>query len=157
MFSQATRLLAVWVIVCVVHLAPTVSQCTTKYCVDDNNENDVDVLTAMVSRLQNTVERLEEQEIQEEQHQASIEQLQNTMERLERQNERYVDSMEKQEKQHQTSIEQLQQQFNDSLVQQQKYVTKLKNTMKENISTLEHGMIYIFIIGSLLYHISIYI
>ena len=157
MFSQATRLLAVWVIVCVVHLAPTVSQCTTKYCVDDNNENDVDVLTAMVSRLQNTVERLEEQEIQEKQHQASIEQLQNTMERLERQNERYVDSMEKQEKQHQTSIEQLQQQFNDSLVQQHKYVTKLKNTMKENISTLEHGMIYIFIIGSLLYHISIYI
>ena len=115
MFSQATRLLAVWVIVyvvhlapTVVHLAPTVSQCTTKYCVDDNNENDVDVLTAMVSRLQNTVERLEEQEIQEKQHQASIEQLQNTVERLERQNEQYVDSLEKQEKQHQTSIEQLQ-------------------------------------------------
>ena len=157
MFSQATRLLVVWVIVYVVHLAPTVSQCTTKYCVDDNNENDVDVLTAMVSRLQNTVERLEEQEIQEKQHQASIEQLQNTVERLERQNERYVDSLEKQEKQHQTSIEQLQQQFNDSLEQQQKYVIKLKNTMKENISTLEHGMIYIFLIGSLLYHRSIYI
>ena len=157
MFSQATRLLAVWVIVYVVHLAPTVSQCTTKYCVDDNNEKYVDVLTAMVSRLQNTVERLEEQEIQEKQHQASIEQLQNTVERLERQNERYVDSLEKQEKQHQTSIEQLQQQFNDSLEQQQKYVIKLKNTMKENISTLEHGMIYIFLIGSLLYHRSIYI
>ena len=189
MFSQATRLLVVWVIVCVVHLAPTVSQCTTKYCVDDNNENDVDVLTAMVSRLQNTVERLEEQEMQEKQHQASneqlqntverlerqneqyvdslekqekqhqasIEQLQNTVERLERQNEQYVDSLEKQEKQHQTSIEQLQQQFNDSLEQQQDYVDKLKNTMKENISTLEHGMIYIFLIGSLLYHRSIYI
>ena len=108
MFSQATLLLAVWVIVYVVHLAPTVSQCTTKYCVDDNNENDVDVLTAMVSRLQNTVERLEEQEIQEKQQQASIEQLQNTVERQERQNEQYVDSMEKQEKQQQASIEQLQ-------------------------------------------------
>ena len=181
MFSQATRLLAVWVIVCVVHLAPTVSQCTTKYCIDDNNENDVDVLTAMVSRLQNTVERLEEQEIQDKQHQASIEQLQNTVkrleeqeiqdkqhqasieqlqntvERLERQNQQYVDSMEKQEKQHQTSIEQLQQQFNDSLEQQQDYVDKLENTMKGNISTLEQGMIYIFLIGSMLFRRSIYI
>ena len=157
MFSQATRLLAVWVIVYVVHLAPTVSQCTTKYCVDDNNENDVDVLTAMVSRLQNTVERLEEQEIQEKQHQASIEQLQNTVERLERQNEQYVDSMEKQEKQHQASLEQLQQQFNVSLEQQQDYLVKLENTMKGNISTFEQGMIDIFLIGSMLYHRSIYL
>ena len=156
MFSQATRLLAVWVIVCVVHLAPTVSQCTMKYCVDDNNENDVDVLTAMVSRLQNT-ERLEEREIQKKQHQASIEQLQNTVERLERQNQQYVDSMGKQEKQHQASLEQLQQQFNDSLEQQQDYVVKLENTIKGNISTFEQGMIDIFLIGSMLYQRSIYI
>ena len=134
MFSQATRLLAVWVIVCVVHLTPTVSQCTTKNCFDDNNDNnnnnnDINVaLTAMVTRLQDTVERLEWQ------------------------HQHHVDSMEKQDKQHQDSIEQLQQQFNDSLEQQQEYVIKVENTMKEKISTLEEGMIYIFFTGSRLFH-----
>ncbi|KAI0210683.1 Ryncolin-1 [Lamellibrachia satsuma] len=102
----------------------------------------------MVTRLQDTVERLERQqqqhvdsmEKQEKQHQDSIEQLQkNTVERLERQNEQYVDSLEKQEKQRQDSIEQLQQQFNDSLEQQQEYVIKLEK-MKENISTLEEDL-----------------
>ena len=120
MCSQATHLLALWVIVCVVRLTPTVSQCTTKYCFDD--DNDVGALTAMVSRLQNTVER------QERQHQ------------------QYLDSLEEQDKQHQDSIEQLQQQFNDSLEQQQEYVIKLENTTKEKLSTLEQGMIYIFLI-----------
>ena len=123
MFSQATRLLAVWVIVCVVHLTPTVSQCTTTYCSDDDNDNDVGALTAMLSRLQNTEERLE------------------------RQHQQCLDSLEEQEKQHQDSIEQLQRQFNDSLEQQQEYVIMLENTMKEKISTLEQGMINIFLIG----------
>ena len=55
MCSQATRLLAVCFIVCIVYLTPTVSQCTTKYCSDD--DNDVGALTEMVSRLQGTVEK----------------------------------------------------------------------------------------------------
>ena len=125
MCSHAKRLLAVWVIVCVVHVTLTVSQCTTEDCFDYNNDNVA--LTAMVTRLQNTVERLE------------------------RQHQQYVDSMEKQEKQHQDSIEQLQQHFNESMEQQQKYVIKLENTMKEKISTLEEGMIYIFLTGSRLF------
>ena len=57
MCLQATRLLAVCFIVCIVYLTPTVSQCTTKYCSDD--DNDVGALTVMVSRLQGTVERQE--------------------------------------------------------------------------------------------------
>ena len=104
------------------------SQCTTKYCFDDNNENDVYALTAMLSRLQNTVERLEWQ------------------------HQQYLDSLEEQEKQHQDSIEQLQQQFNDSSKQQQEYVIKLENTMKENIATLEEGMIDIFLTGNILFY-----
>ena len=80
MCSQATRLLAVCVM-CVVRLTPTVSQCTTKYCSDD--DNDVGALTAMLSRLQNTEERLEQQHQQylhslEEQREYVIE-LENTM------------------------------------------------------------------------------
>ena len=97
------------------------SQCTTKNCLNDNY---VDALTAMVSRLQN---------------------------KMERQHQQYLDSLEEQEKQHEDSIEQLQQQFNDSSEQQQKYVIKLEK-MKENISTLAQGMIYIFLIGSRLFH-----
>ena len=80
MCSQATRLLAVCVM-CVVRLTSTVSQCTTKYCSDD--DNDVGALTAMLSRLQNTEERLEQQHQQylhslEEQREYVIE-LENTM------------------------------------------------------------------------------
>ena len=88
------------------------SQCTTKYCSDDDNDNNVGALAAMVSRLQNTEERLEQQ------------------------HQQYLDSLEEQEKQHQDSIEQLQQQFNGSMEQLQEYVIKLENTMKEkNIYT----------------------
>ena len=71
---------------------------------------------------------------------------------MERQHQQYIDSLEEQEKQHQDSVEQLQQQFNDSMEQQQEYVIKLENTMKEKISTLEEGMIYIFLTGSRLCH-----
>ena len=71
---------------------------------------------------------------------------------MERQHQQYIDSLEEQEKQHQDSIEQLQQQFNDSMEQQQEYVIKLENTMKEKISTLEEGMIYIFLTCSRLCH-----
>ena len=54
-------LLAV-VVAFVVHPAPVVCQCTTGHCHDDGDGvNDVSVLTAMVSRLQDTVERLQSQ------------------------------------------------------------------------------------------------
>ena len=55
-------LLAVVVIAWVVHPAPVVCQCTTGHCHDDGDgDNDVSVLTAMVSRLQDTVEQLQRQ------------------------------------------------------------------------------------------------
>ena len=88
MFSQATRLLAVWVIVCVVHLTPTVSQCTTKYCSDDDSDNDVGVLTAMVSRLQNSLHQLEKH------HEDSIEQLQQQFNDSVKQQQEYVIKLE---------------------------------------------------------------
>jgi len=53
-------LLAVVVVAWVVHPAPVVCQCTTGHC-HDNGDNDVSVLTAMVSRLQDTVEQLQQQ------------------------------------------------------------------------------------------------
>ena len=130
MFSQATRLLAVCVIVCVDHLTPTLSQCTTKCCCDDNG-----ALTAMVSRLHNSLKELEKQ------HQYSTEQLQ-----------QHFNDVEQQRRKYQESLDQLQQQFNESLEQQHEYVNKLRNTMKENIFTIEKGMIYIFLIGSRLCH-----
>ena len=52
-------LLAV-VVAFVVHPAPVVCQCTTGHCHDDG-DNDVSVLTAMVSRLQDTMEQLQQQ------------------------------------------------------------------------------------------------
>ncbi|KAK2152876.1 hypothetical protein NP493_2397g00002 [Ridgeia piscesae] len=53
-------LLAVVVVAFVVHPAPVVCQCTTGHCHDDG-DNDVSVLTAMVSRLQDTMEQLQGQ------------------------------------------------------------------------------------------------
>ena len=53
-------LLAVVVVAFVVHPAPVVCQCTTGHCHDDG-DNDVSVLTAMVSRLQDTVEQIQQQ------------------------------------------------------------------------------------------------
>ena len=53
-------LLAVVVVAWVVHPAPVVCQCTTGHCHDDG-DNDVSVLTAMVSRFENTVEQLQAQ------------------------------------------------------------------------------------------------
>ncbi|KAK2144164.1 hypothetical protein NP493_4303g00000 [Ridgeia piscesae] len=52
-------LLAV-VVAFVVHPAPVVCQCTTGHCHDDG-DNDVSVLTAMVSRFENTVEQLQQE------------------------------------------------------------------------------------------------
>ena len=62
-------LLAVCAVASVLHRAPVVSQCTTKHCHDDGR--DVSVLTALVERLQDTVELqedlLEQQRIEIEQ------------------------------------------------------------------------------------------
>ena len=88
MCSQATRLLAACIIVCVVYLTPTVSQCTTKYCFDDNNDNDIGAMTAMVSRLQNSLEE------QDKQHQDSIEQLQEKFNNSMEQQQEYVIKLE---------------------------------------------------------------
>ena len=50
-------LLAVGVVVCLVHLTPVVSQCTTIYCHDGDNDNDLNALMALVHLLRDTVDR----------------------------------------------------------------------------------------------------
>ena len=50
-------LVAVCVLVCVTHLAPVQAQCTTKYCTDDDSDENVQATT--VARLQNTVDHLQ--------------------------------------------------------------------------------------------------
>ena len=68
-------LLAVSVIGSITLLVPVRSQCTTKYCVDD--DSDRSVLTTMVARLQDTVERQQQSlEQQHQDHQHSMDQLQ---------------------------------------------------------------------------------
>ena len=58
-YVNTVYLTAVCVIACIVNLAPVVSQCTTRYCVDDDNE--VSVLTTMVTRLQHSMEQQQKQ------------------------------------------------------------------------------------------------
>ena len=77
-------LLAVVVVAFVVHPAPVVCQCTTGHCHDDG-DNDVSVLTAMVSRLQDTVEQLQQQ-------------LMDTTEQQQKQLTKLSDRLDKQEK-----------------------------------------------------------
>ena len=76
-------LLAVVVVAWFVHPAPVVCQCTTGHCHDDG-DNDVSVLTAMVSRLQDTVEQLQQQ-------------LRDATEQQQKQLTKLSDSFEKQE------------------------------------------------------------
>ena len=85
--------------------APVSSQCTTKYCAD--GDKDDTVLTAMVARLQETVDQLR----QENRH-----------------------SMEQLRQDHQRSTEQLQQQLNHSVVEQQKHLTRLEDNIASCIS-----------------------
>ena len=67
-------LLAVCVIGSITLLVPVRSQRTTKYCVDD--DSDRSVLTAMVARLQDTVERQQQSlEQQHQDHQHSMDEL----------------------------------------------------------------------------------
>ena len=83
-------LLAVVVVAFVVHPAPVVCQCTTGHCHDDG-DNDVSVLTAMVSRLQDTVEQLQQQLM------ATKDQLQQQLMEQEIQLTKLSDTLEKQE------------------------------------------------------------
>ena len=52
-------LLEVCIIACILRLAPVMSQCTRRHCSGDDNE--VSVLTAMVSRLQDSMEQQQKQ------------------------------------------------------------------------------------------------
>ena len=97
------------VVAWVVHPASVVCQCTTGHCHDDG-DNDVSVLTAMVSRLQDTVEQL---------HGQLHSQLRDASEQL--------------QEQLRDSKEQLQQQLRYSTEQQQTELKKLTETMgKQN-------------------------
>ena len=102
-------LLAVVVVAWVVHPTPVVCQCTTGHCHDDG-DNDVSVLTAMVSCLQETVEQLQGQ-LQIQQRDAS-EQLQGQL-----------------QSQLRDATEHMQQQLRDSTEQQQKQLKKLTETL----------------------------
>ena len=96
-------LLAVVVVAFLVHPAPVVCQCTTGHCHDDGDGvNDVSVLTAMVSRLQDTVEQLQDQ---------------------------LHDSTERHQQHLRDTREQLQQQLMDTTEQQQKQLMKLSDRL----------------------------
>ena len=88
-------LLAVVVVAFVVHPAPVVCQCTTGHCHDDG-DNDVSVLTAMVSRLQDTVEQLQQQ-LRDSKEQLQ-QQLMDTTEQQQKQLTKLSDRLDKQEK-----------------------------------------------------------
>ena len=104
-------LLAVVVVAWVVHPAPVVCQCTTDHCHDDG-DNDVNVLTAMVSRLQDTVEQLQGQ-LQR--------QINDTAEQV---------------------LHKLQQQLSDSMEQQQNQLTKLTETLAKQEKCMYCLLIY---------------
>ncbi|KAK2177307.1 hypothetical protein NP493_606g03032 [Ridgeia piscesae] len=102
--------------------APVSSQCTTKYCADDDKDDTV--LTAMVARLQETVDQLR----QEQRH--SMEQLRQDHQRSTEQLQQQLNFTAEQLRQDQEqSTDQLQQQFNHSVVEQQKHLTRLEETI----------------------------
>jgi len=107
-------LLALGVMAYFIHLTPVRSQCTTKYCTDD--ANDENYLTAVVARLLDEVDR---------EKQRSLEIL-DSMEQLYQQFNRTVEQLRLD---HQRSTEQLQQQFNDSMVEQRKRLTRLEEAL----------------------------
>ncbi|KAK2157941.1 hypothetical protein NP493_1839g00001 [Ridgeia piscesae] len=135
-------LLAVVVVAFVVHPAPVVCQCTTGHCHDDG-DNDVSVLTAMVSRLQDTVEQLQQQlsdskaEQQQQLRDATEklqQQLRNATEQSQLQRQLHDASEQLQQKLQQQlsdSKEQLQQQLRDATEQQQNQMTKLSDTLEK--------------------------
>ena len=109
-------LLAVSVIGSITHLVPVRSQCTTKYCVDD--DSDRSVLTTMVARLQDTVERQQQSlEQHHEDHQHSMDQLQK-------------------------QYRELQQVLNNSKLSQETYEQRLSEitNLTETLAKYENGM-----------------
>ena len=82
MSTTVFSLLAVCVVASFMHRAPVLSQCTTKHCHD--GDNDVTALTALVNRLQDTVERqvdsLEQQQRQNQELQGQLATLRDTVE-----------------------------------------------------------------------------
>ena len=71
---NTVSLTAVCVIACIVNLAPVVSQCTTRHCLED--DNDVRVLTTKVTRLQHSMEQLSKSV---EQQQKQLTKLEDTL------------------------------------------------------------------------------
>ena len=115
-------LLAVSVIGSITLLVPVRSQCTTKYCVDD--DSDRSILTTMVARLQDTVER--QQQSLEQQHQAN----QHSMEQLQKQ---YRDLQQVLN----TSIEQVPSKQSQEADEQ--YLSEITN-LKETLAKYENCM-----------------
>ena len=76
------------------------SQCTTKYCSVDDNDNDVGELTAMVSRLQNSLHELEKH------HEDSVEKLQQQFNDSVTQQQEYVINLENTMKEKLSTLEQ---------------------------------------------------
>ena len=68
---NTVSLTAVCVIACIVNLAPVVSQCTTRHCLDD--DNDLSRLKAMVTRLQHSMEHLSNSVEQQQKQLTTIE------------------------------------------------------------------------------------
>ena len=122
-------LLAVVVVAFVVHPAPVVCQCTTGHCHDDG-DNDVSVLTAMVSRLQDTVEQLQ-QELRDSKAELQ-QQLRDETKQLQQQLRNATEQSQLQRQINDTAeqlLHKLQQQLSDSTEQQQKQLTKITETL----------------------------
>ena len=115
-------LLAVSVIGSIILLVPVKSQCTTEYSVDD--DSDRSVLTVMVARLQDTVER--QQLSLEQQHQAN----QHSMDQLQKQ---YRDLQQVLN----TSIEQVPSKQSQEAYEQ--YLSEITN-FKETLAKYENCM-----------------
>ena len=112
-------------VVCVMHLVQVHAQ-NIEY---DNDEN---VVTAMVSRLQDTVEQL---------FNHTVKQLRQDQQRSQEQFKLQCNqTMEELRQDHQRSTEQLLQMFNHSMVEQQKQLSKLETMLAEK------SMYYLMII-----------
>ena len=89
MSTTVWSLLAVCAVASVLHRAPVVSQCTTNHCYD--GDSDVRALTALVYRLQDTVERqvhsLEQQQRHNQELQGQLATLRETVEQQQTQNQ----------------------------------------------------------------------
>ena len=128
-------LLAVGFLACLMHLTPIRSQCTTKHC--DQGDNEQSVLTAMVARLQDTMEQQQHSMDQlRQEHQHSMEQLR----------QEHQHSIEELRKDHQYSMDQiriqyreLQQLLNNSVEHQEQQLGELTK-LREALAKCEQSM-----------------